>query len=103
MEAVNDDIDLPKALTVVWELVKDTSMNHQEALALLADFDKVLGLRLLEKKVEEEVPAEVLALLKSREEARKSKDFKLSDKLRNKISALGFLVEDTLNGQKLTL
>ena len=103
LEAVNDDIDLPKALTVVWELVKDTSMNHQEALALLADFDKVLGLRLLEKKVEEEVPAEVLALLKSREEARKSKDFKLSDKLRNKISALGFLVEDTLNGQKLTL
>ena len=101
LEAVNDDLDPPKALSIVWALV-DSNYPASAKLKSLLKFDEVLGLD-LEKVAKEskEVPEEIKKLLGQREEARKSDDFKKSDEIREKINSKGYEVIDTKDGQKL--
>ncbi|MDI6738639.1 MAG: cysteine--tRNA ligase [Nanoarchaeota archaeon] len=99
-EAINDDLNTPKALAVMWDMLKDEDVGNK--LSLLLEFDRVLGLGLNEMKKEEfKVPKEVTVLLKKRDDARKAKDWKLSDKIRDEIKAKGFSVLDTHDGQKV--
>ncbi len=96
LQAVNDDLNMPKALAVVWELVKSDYPTSAKAETLFK-FDKVLGLKLseVEKKLKnEDIPQEVLSLIKERDGLRKEKRFHLADQLRNKIKKLGYDVED---------
>lgn len=98
LNAVTDDLNIPNAMAVVWKIVKAPRKSKQFR-ELLIDFDKVLGLRLdtvTEKK--EDIPAEILELINQRQEARKQKDWKKSDELRDKIKELGYMVEDTAQG-----
>ncbi len=100
LSVVNDDLDLPGALALSWEVVKDKNLSPEEKYATLLDFDQVLGLRLGE--VEEiKVPAEVKEIVKKREELRKEEKFKEADKLRKKIKEMGFEIEDGEKGPKL--
>jgi cysteinyl-tRNA synthetase len=100
--AVNDDLDTPKALALVWELVKDTEVSDADKKATLYDFDKVLGLNLKDvAKTELVIPADVSELLKLREEARNSKNWSKSDEIRDEIKSRGFEVKDTEEGQEL--
>ncbi|OGY23264.1 MAG: cysteine--tRNA ligase [Candidatus Woykebacteria bacterium RBG_13_40_15] len=101
VDAVNNDLDTPAALTLVWDLVR-SNMPVGEKAATLYKFDEVLGLD-LEKVAEEaaEVPEEVKKLIEQREEAWKKGDFSESDKLRNEIKGKGYEVVDTPEGQKL--
>lgn len=101
LEALNEDLNMPRALAVVWEMVKSDLPSEQKSAELLA-MDKVLGLE-LDKYVgqEIEVPSEVKKLLEEREKARREKDFKRSDELRNKIKKLGFEVLDSAEGVKI--
>ncbi len=99
-ERIEDDLDTPRALTVLWDLVKDEAVSNADKKATILDFDKVLGLG-FEKIKEESIPEEVLVLAKSREEARANKDFKLSDELRDKIKSLGYEVKDGEGGQSI--
>jgi len=100
IEALNNDLNMPKALTIVWELLK-SDLNDSDKKATLIDFDKVLGLNL--NKVEEiNVPEEILKLVKEREDARTNKDWQRADLLRKEIMKLGFEVEDTEKGSKIT-
>jgi len=101
IEVVNNDLDAPAALTVVWDLVKSKLPSGEKA-ATLYKFDQVLGLE-LEKVAQEaaEVPVEVRKLVEQREEARKNGDFEESDKLRNEIKGKGYEVVDTEEGSKL--
>jgi len=95
-EAINDDLNMPKALAVVWELVKSNNSTSAKAQSLFK-FDKVLGLKLseVEKKLTtEDLPQEVLELVKERDTLRKEKRFHLADQLRNRIKKLGYDVED---------
>lgn len=94
-DAINDDLNTPNALQVLQNFVKDKDAKGK--VQTIAKFDEVLGLDLL-KKEEIEVPKEVQDLVKQREQARKDKDFKTSDELRDKINKLGFSVADTDNG-----
>ena len=95
--AVNDDLNMPKALSVLWEVVRSDKANSGK-LATVLKFDEVLGLSLKEAKVivhkKEEVPEEVKKLFNEREILRKDKKFAEADKIREKILEMGFKVED---------
>lgn len=101
LRALNEDLNMPKALAVVWEMVKSDVPSSQKSADLLA-MDKVLGLE-LDKYIGQriEVPTEVQKLLEAREKAREEKDFKRSDELRNEIKKLGFELLDSSEGVKV--
>src|SRR3990167_2921174 len=85
MTALNNDLSMPKAMAVVWILVKRTDRTLADKQATLLDFDKVLGLGLKDYKPEG-IPAEVKKLAAEREIARKKKDWSKADQLRVKIA-----------------
>lgn len=100
LEAINDDINMPSAMGVVWEVAKYSSKS-KELADLLLKFDQVLGLEIDKTKQTESIPAEVLELVKQRKQAREDKDWKQSDALRDQIKTLGYQVEDTKEGMKI--
>jgi cysteinyl-tRNA synthetase len=97
---VNDDLDMPKALALVWDILKDDSVKDAEKKSAILEFDKVLGLGLNENIVFE-IPDEVKKLVTERESARNIKDFEKSDELRKKIEDLGFQVKDMPEGTSI--
>lgn len=102
-EAINDDLNLPLAMGIVWEVVRNEKKSKQFA-ELLLDFDRVLGLdlvnsqRYLEEQESIELPAEVKKILEERKEARNNRNWELSDKLRDELKEKGYLVKDTKEG-----
>ena len=101
--AICDDLKMPLSMSVVWEAVGEKNLSDGEKLSLLLTLDQVLGFGMEKwQAASSEVPAEIQALLTEREAARKNKDFKRSDELRDKISELGYLVKDGAQGQKVT-
>lgn len=99
LDAINDNLNMPIAISVLWDLLKEEKSNDVYELAM--KFDTVLSLELNKKMEEKEIPIAVQELLRKREEARKEKNFALSDELRKKILNLGYLVKDTKEGQKV--
>lgn len=90
---LNNDLNTPKALAFVWNLIK----SKKASKGLLLKFDKVLGLG-LDRIRKTEIPEEINKLVQKREECRKEKNFEEADRLRKEIEAKGFSVEDTLEG-----
>ncbi len=100
-EAVNNDLNMPQALAVMWNMIKSDEPVSNKVGTLLK-MDQILGLGLdqyLGKPLE--IPQEVLELVEKREEIRKSGDFKKADEIRKEIKKLGFEIEDTPSGPKL--
>lgn len=97
LEAINDDLNMPKALAVFWEALKDDKSTYEAIIAM----DSVLGLQLdqAEAKV---IPQEVLDLAAKRDELRKSKNFVEADQVRAQIENMGFRVEDSTSGTKVS-
>lgn len=102
LEAMNDDLNTPKALGILWELVKDPEMPSAGKKQTLLKFDAILGLG-LEKIGKQVIPKEVQDLAFDRERAREKKDWKKSDKIRDEIRCMGFEIEDTADGPKISL
>ena len=105
-EFLNDDIDTPQALALVWKLLKDESVAESDKRATLLDFDRVLGFnfeKLKEelKKSAELIPEEIKTLAEERERARKEKDFKKSDELRETINEKGYDIKDMNEGYEI--
>ncbi|KKR45265.1 MAG: Cysteine-tRNA ligase [Parcubacteria group bacterium GW2011_GWC1_40_13] len=105
-EFLNDDIDTPQALALVWKLIKDVNVADRDKRATMLDFDRVLGLNLekLEKELKktiELVPEEIKTLAEEREKARKEKNFKKSDELRKAINEKGYDIKDTDEGYEI--
>ena len=97
VEIVNDDLNMPKALSYLWDILREDRLNNAEKYELALKFDGVFGLDLgREEKVS--VSAEVKNLIQQREASRKEKDFKTADKIREKINKLGFIIEDKERG-----
>jgi cysteinyl-tRNA synthetase len=95
---VGNDLNMPEALAVVWEVVK-SNIPGTDKYDLITDFDRVLGLQLSAWQAETvEVPAAVWELVGRREQARQDKDFAAADKLRDEIKQIGFEVEDSQDG-----
>ncbi len=97
-KAINDDLDIPKALSVLWKLVRDKGARGK--IKTIKKMDEVFGLDLL-KKEKLKVPEKVKKLVKKREKLRKQNKWKEADKLREKIKSLGFYVDDTPEGAKV--
>jgi len=94
---VNDDLNMPKAVSVVWEMLK-SEIADGEKHATILEMDKVLGLSVQDAKGnsenKEKVPPEVSEMLKKREELRSQKKYQEADEIRNKIIEMGYKVED---------
>lgn len=95
-EAIQNDLNTPKALAVIHEVVKDQEVTDREKAVLINEFGQVLGIDF--KPIEHEIPREVLDLAAERELCRQNKQFTQSDDLRARINALGYVVEDTASG-----
>lgn len=96
LEAIDDDLNMPVAMSVVWDIVKNPLKSKQLA-DLLLDFDRVLGIN-IDKTVEkknEDVPQEILELVEQRKLAKANKDWTLADEIRNKIQEKGYSIKDT--------
>jgi cysteinyl-tRNA synthetase len=101
--AINDDLELPTALSITREVARNSKIAPEERRRLILDFDRVLGLRLdtVEAKKPRVISDEVQAIVRERDEARAARDWKRSDKLRDQLIALGFEVRDTPRGTEL--
>jgi len=106
--ALDDDLNISKAWAVVFEWVRDcnrklaeASLTAVEAAAALAAWKRLDTVLAVGKAQEEAIPAEITALLEARQQARKARDFKRSDAIRDELKAKGWVIEDTPKGPRL--
>ncbi len=99
-DAMDDDLNISEGLAAIFEFVKEANKigAGNKSYKAMREFDKVLGIL---KHKEEKIPAEVKKLAEEREEARKTKNWKKADELRESIRKKGFLVEDLDKGYRL--
>jgi cysteinyl-tRNA synthetase len=100
-KAINNDLNIPEALGIAWQTIKEKDLSPDCKLRLLLDFDKVFGLELKNVK-KTVVPQKVRVIVKERELLRVNQQFVKSDALRKKIEALGYRLEDTDKGPIIT-
>ena len=106
---MDNDLNTSQAVTVLFDILKDSASDSTK-LALITELDKVLSLGLIEAAAKlrtanaaaDDIPAEVAELIEQRKAARKAKDFALADSLRDKISEMGYIIEETRQGTKVT-
>ncbi|MDD6153828.1 MAG: cysteine--tRNA ligase [Elusimicrobia bacterium] len=101
--AMEDDLNAPKALALVWEAVRSAELSAAEKVDFLTFADSILALDLFKEEAapKADIPAQVQALLDARAAARKAKEWKKSDELRDAIAQAGYLVKDTPQGQQV--
>ena len=103
LEAINDNLNTPKALALVWDIIKDKNLSESEKYELLIEFDDVLGLDLASFEKEKiVVPSEIKKIAEERLKSRKEKNFKKSDELRVKLNKLGWKIDDVKDGYELS-
>jgi len=105
-EAMDDDLNTPVALAAAFGLIKEVNIHGRggrEVFEAMVDFDRVLGLKLVEraKPVSAEIPHEILGLVQERENARKARDFAAADRIRSELAAAGYAIEDTPEGPRV--
>ena len=106
LEAINDDLNMPLAMGIVWEVVRNPIKSKQLA-ELLLKFDEVLGLDLknsqkyLEENQKLDLPQEIQELVKKRKQARQEKNWILSDEIRDSLKEKGYIVKDTKEGMTI--
>lgn len=103
-EAASDDLNVPKALGILWNLLR-SGKQGREIYETAIKMDAVLGLNLKDgyvpMEVENDIPQELLDKLAERTQARKEKNWALSDKLRDEINAAGYDIKDSPEGSTL--
>ena len=101
-EAINDDLNMPLAMGVVWEAVRYDKKSPKIA-QLLLKFDTVLGLKIDEEQKQEiQIPKEILDLVEKRKQARQEKNWEEADRLRDLIKENGYEVKDTKEGMDIS-
>lgn len=96
-----DDLNTPEAIGALWRFVRSGIPSQAEKKAGVLSVFKLLGLIPASSTLVTDIPPEVQKLLEARATARTNKDYALADTLRQQISALGFAVEDTADGQQI--
>ncbi|MDD4990053.1 MAG: cysteine--tRNA ligase [Candidatus Pacebacteria bacterium] len=97
---INNDLNMPRALAVLWEMLNDEKLSPEEKYNLALDMDKVFGLG-LDKIKKQKIPKEILELAGQREKFRKAKEWQKADEIRKQIEKLGYEIEDTKQGTKV--
>lgn len=100
LQAVNDDLNMPRALAAVQEMLKSGISDHEKHATIL-DFDQVLGLDLEQVDKPEILPEDIQKMVDARQKARNEKDWATSDRLRDELQNLGYQVQDTRDGMTL--
>ncbi len=101
-KAINDDLNMPLAMGVVWEVVRNNKKSPKLA-KLLLKFDEVMGLKIDEEdRKQEEIPEEILNLIEQRKIARENKNWEESDRLRDLINSKGYNIKDTKEGTEVS-
>lgn len=106
LNSINDDLNMPEAMAVMWDMFKEENLNSSDKAELALDFDKIFGLKLDEPVQENEltdIPEEIHLLVNKRAEAKKNKDFKLSDEIRDQIKEKGYEISDKKDGVEIKL
>lgn len=101
LSAIQNDLQIPQALAVMWSMLK-SNIPSGDKYDLALEFDEIFGLGLAHVSADE-IPEEIIALAQKRLEARKAKDFETSDVLKKEILEKGYSVEDTTEGFKINL
>jgi cysteinyl-tRNA synthetase len=108
-EALDDDLNISAGLGFLFESIRETNraldrneLDPASAKASLTWWERVNSVLVVEKEKGEELPPEIKALAEAREIARRAQDWRKSDELRDKLSALGWEVRDSKDGQKIT-
>lgn len=97
-KAIEDDMNLPNALAILWKLVRDKKANGK--LQTIKKMDFILGLDLL-KREEQNIPEEIINIAEERKKAKDKKDWKKSDELRVTLTQKGWQINDTKEGYEL--
>ncbi len=107
--SLQDDLNISKALSTLFDLIKDINIlcdqdklgteDAREVLDYLKEIDKVLGFIFI--KLDENIPTDVMQVLEKRQEARKNKNWQLADELRDLILSKGYVIEDSPKGARL--
>ncbi|HJO89792.1 MAG: cysteine--tRNA ligase [Candidatus Pacebacteria bacterium] len=113
---VNNDLDIPQTIALIWDLIKDENVPKEDKRSTLLSFDEVLGLGLdhsnkklvglLSGKGEKlkvgKLPEEIKNLVDEREKARKKEDFEKADAIRDELKEKGYEIEDTDKGPEVS-
>jgi len=101
-EAIADDLNMPRAVAVMWELIREANAREDMGvLSLLYDFDRVLGLRLdraAEQAAQDRLEPHLESLIKEREQARAEKNWARADEIRKQLAEAGIVLEDRPDG-----
>lgn len=101
-KAINDDLNMPLAMSTVWEVIKQPVKSVKYA-ELLRKFDTVLGLKIdLVQETKTEIPEEIIKLAEERKIAKQEKNWAEADALRNLILEKGFAIKDTKDSYEIT-
>jgi cysteinyl-tRNA synthetase len=101
INTIGDDLNMPNAFTVLWDVIKDEKLNNKEKIYLIEDFDRVFSLELTkpEEVNNEDIDTALIeSLIEKRNEARKNKDWSKADEMRNKLLDMGIEIKDTKEG-----
>jgi cysteinyl-tRNA synthetase len=100
-DQVNDDLNMPRALAVTWDLVR-SDLPDPTKKATLQIFDSVLGLNLISwQPKEESIPEDILGLIDQRQKARENKNWAEADEIRDQLATAGYQVKDTPDGPQV--
>jgi cysteinyl-tRNA synthetase len=98
---VNDDLNMPRALAVVWEVAR-SDLSTATKKATLLRFDEVLGLELAAwAPLEDAIPEAVMDVVEARQRARSEKRWEDADALRKQVADAGYEIEDTVSGPRV--
>ena len=98
--AISDDLNTSNALTILFDLLKDDSLNSSSKLYLVEKFDSVFSLDLVEheKEIDSELLSKINELIAKRNAAKKDKDYGLADSIRDELKEMGVVIKDTREG-----
>ncbi|OGL91001.1 cysteine--tRNA ligase [Candidatus Uhrbacteria bacterium RIFCSPLOWO2_12_FULL_46_10] len=99
--AINDDLNMPRALAIAWDCLKSKRYDGGEKKSTLLYFDTVFGLGLDQPVKKADIPTEIKRLVEEREQARRVRNWLMADKLRKTIQERGYVLEDTPNGPQV--
>ena len=102
LEYINDDLNMPKALALMWDVIKDNKLSNTDKFKLIMEFDKIfsLDLGMIERK-KHDLPKQISKLAEERWNARKEKKWDKADELRDKIKEKGYEIIDRKDSYKI--
>lgn len=101
LDALNQDLNMPKALSVMWELIKTNKIDNPHKAATLREMDKILGLEIFEKaKLLTQISPRILQMAAERDQLRHNKQFTQADHMRMRIEKMGYVVKDVVDENK---